>query len=60
MARRKAATVNNDFEAVFEEPAPVPPALVRMERDSAQGEPRTADVHPAEVERWKAKGWREA
>ena len=60
MARRKPATINDDFEAVFEESAPVPPALARMERDPAQGEPRTADVHPAEVERWKARGRREA
>ena len=54
MAKRKPATMNDDMESFFE-PAQAP-ALVRMERE--RGAPRTPQVHPAEVERWRAKGWK--
>ena len=61
MATRKPAKINDDVESFFEEPAPpARPALVRMERDAKYGPPLTADVHPSEVERRQARGWRRA
>ena len=55
MAKRKPATIS-DENGFFDQPQA--PGLIRMERE--RGEPKTADVHPAEADRWKAKGWREA
>ncbi|MBZ7756595.1 hypothetical protein PVX84_12755 [Raoultella ornithinolytica] len=40
---------------------PEPPQLVAMVTDfpAFPGAPTTADVHPDEVENWKAHGWKE-
>lgn len=42
-------------------PAPQAPQLVAMGIDCPvfPGAPTTADVHPDEVENWKAHGWKE-
>ena len=36
------------------------PSLVRMVRDESHPAPHTADVHPDEVENFRAGGWEEA
>jgi hypothetical protein len=41
-------------------PAPAKPALVKMVRPSSYPEPRTANVHPAEVAHFRDGGWTEA
>lgn len=50
---RKATTASTETKP--EAPAKAAPKLVKMVRDEA-----TADVHPAEVENYRAGGWQEA
>ncbi|MCS4271209.1 MULTISPECIES: hypothetical protein [Raoultella] len=56
-AAEKLATAQVDTNT----PAPQAPQLVVMVTDfiAFPGAPTTADVHPDEVENWKAHGWKE-
>lgn len=56
-AAAKLATAQVDANI----PAPQVPQLVAMVTDlpAFPGAPTTADVHPDEVDNWKAHGWKE-
>lgn len=56
-AAEKLATAQVDTNT----PAPQAPQLVAMVTDfpAFPDAPTTADVHPDEVENWKAHGWKE-
>ncbi|MCI7949300.1 hypothetical protein GOY59_02070 [Klebsiella pneumoniae] len=57
LATEKAAPNNPEQQEQQEQQA----VLVEMVTDSPAfpGAPTTADVHPEEVENWKAHGWKE-
>ncbi|HBV9802686.1 TPA: hypothetical protein MEA34_000606 [Klebsiella aerogenes] len=58
---QRAAGQLSSTQADNNTPAPQEPQLVAMVTDfqAFPGAPTTADVHPDEVENWKAHGWKE-